>query len=137
METIWYSLEDVYKARELRDAYGKYRSRIAATHAPYLRHATNHGGRRGRPAVSTYVDATGLRALAGDLMEAHGIEFTPVVPPLRLKDAARPFMVAPNEWKTEGLETPARMVNFDEFLEVAAVSPRAAELVEYDFDNLE
>lgn len=132
---IWYNLEDIYRARGLKDVYKKYRVRVSRDHAKHLRHVTQHENRRGRPAITTYVDESGLRELAGDLLD-QGLVIEASIPRMRLKDAAREFMLFPNQWHTKDLESPARHTDYDGFLAVAAASNRADELVEYDFDPL-
>lgn len=128
----WYDLADVWRDKGIKESLKGYRSRVARTHARYVRHRVAPIVTRGRPKLQTFLTEAGVRAQYLD-NEMPNIQPYPVV--MRLTDAARQYIVEGNLFTTQGLEEPARTMSRDAFLQFVRDIGRE-DLFEPDFAPL-
>lgn len=132
---VWFDLQDVWRAKNLRSTYSAYRERVSRSHARHVRHLRTREISGGRPRHATVVDRTGLLDLVGDLVEQ--VEFTAMPVPLRFKDSVRQQMVGVNLFSTYGLEPQPQDLNREQFMDWLRQRPELADqFLEEDFENI-
>lgn len=133
----WFNLEDVHRAKQLRQSYSTYRERIVRTYAAHVRHLHPRSGgpTGGRRKYICVVDKTGLHKLLGELVDE--VDFTPMAVPLRFKDAVRTQMLGPDTFTTGGLEPMPQVLDRAQFLAFLRDRDYLVErFLEEDFENI-
>ena len=126
----WFDLADIHRDKNMTDVYSSYRGRIARTHARYVRHIDVPTQESGRPRRVTLLTAAGVGALYAQGEALPNLK--PYTPPMRLTDMARPYIVEPGRFTTEGLERKMRILDRDQFIEFL-VTIKNEDLIEPDF----
>jgi hypothetical protein len=112
----WFDLADIHRDKNMTDVYSSYRGRIARTHPQYVRHFDVPTQVSSRPRRVTLLTAAGVSALYAEGEALLNIK--PYTQPMRLTDMARPYIVEPGRFTTEGLERKMRIFDRDQFIEI-------------------